>query len=502
MGKATGFMEYERRDSISESPENRIKNFDEFHTSLPLEEQRLQGARCMACGVPFCQAGAMISGMVSGCPLHNLVPETNDLVYHGNWEQAYRRLSKTHSFPEFTSRVCPALCEAACTCGLDGQAVATKENEKAIIDYAFENGLVVEEEPKVRTGKSVAIIGSGPSGLAAAQLLNKRGHKVTVYERSDRPGGLLRYGIPNMKLDKRSIDRRVALMEKAGVEFKCNVNVGKDIKASEIVKKYDRVILCCGASNPRDISVEGRDAKGIYFAVDFLKEVSKKIMDNDYDYAKVIDAKDFSFASLEGKHVVVIGGGDTGNDCVGTSIRLKAAKVTQLEMMPAAPVERAQNNPWPEWPRVLKTDYGQEEAIHCFGSDPRIFKTTVTEFVKGPKGELKAVKTVELERKIDAKTGRMNMVPVEGTQKEIKADIVLIAAGFLGSENYVTSSFGVEVDGRTNVATKAGEYKTNQDKIFTAGDMHRGQSLVVWAIAEGRNVAKAVDESLMGYSNL
>lgn len=502
MGKSTGFLDYKRQETYCDEPAKRIKNFNEFHYGLPLEEQRIQGARCMACGVPFCQAGVMISGMVSGCPLNNLVPETNDLVFKGNFEQAYYRLSKTHSFPEFTSRVCPALCEAACTCNLEKAPVATKDNERAIIDFAFEKGIVDEETPTVRTGKSVAIIGSGPSGLATAQLLNKRGHSVTVFERSDRPGGLLRYGIPNMKLDKRSIDRRIALMEKAGITFKCGIDVGNDIKASEILKQFDRVVLCCGASNPRDINAPGRDAKGIYFAVDFLKEISKKLMDNDYDSQAVIDAKDYSFGSLEGKHVVVIGGGDTGNDCVGTSIRLKAGKVTQIEMMPKPSVERSEKNPWPEWPRVLKTDYGQEEAIHLYGSDPRIFKTTVTEFIKNDKGELTGVKTVELESKTDPKTGRFMMEPVKGTEKELKADIVMIAAGFLGSEKYVTDAFKVSVNARTNVETKSDEFNTSVDRIFTAGDMHRGQSLVVWAIAEGRKAAKAVDESLMGYTNL
>ena len=512
MGKPTGFMEYEREDQITISPEERIKNFEEFHIGLPLEDQKKQGARCMDCGVPFCQSGTMISGMVSGCPLHNLVPETNELVYEGNFDQAYYRLSKTHSFPEFTSRVCPALCEAACTCGLQGSAVATKDNERAIIDYAYEIDLLKEEIRKVRTGKKIAIIGSGPSGLAAAQLLNRRGHSVTVYERSDRAGGLLRYGIPNMKLDKRSIDRRIALMEQAGVVFKCGVNVGVDISAGEIQKNFDRVILCCGASNPRDIAVQGRDAKGIYFAVDFLKEVSKKLMDKDYDSEAVIKAKDYSFGSLKGKQVVVIGGGDTGNDCVGTSIRLGAKNVIQLEMMPPAPAARAESNPWPEWPRVLKTDYGQEEAIYLFGKDPRVFSTTVTEFLKDKNGVLCGVKTVELERKFDKKTGRVSMEPKAGTEKELKADLVLIAAGFLGSEEYVTKQFGVERNQRTNVATGEfkkdgsfvaadGSYQTSKKNIFTAGDMHRGQSLVVWAIAEGRAVASEVDMSLMGYTN-
>ncbi len=501
MGKSTGFMEYERCDLTDIPPKERIKNFDEFHVPLSDEKRRIQAARCMSCGVPFCQAGVMISGMASGCPLHNLVPETNELVYHGNYEQAYRRLNKTHSFPEFTGRVCPALCEAACTCGYVCEAVTTRDNEKDIIEYAFEHGLVDEGEPSVRTGKSVAVIGSGPSGLACAQLLNRRGHKVTVYERFDRPGGLLRYGIPNMKLDKRIVDRRIAVMEKSGIEFKCNVNVGVDISAEEICDKYDRVVLCCGASKPRDINAPGRDAKGIMFAVPFLREVSKKIMDNEYDYKKVMSAKDFSFGSIKGKSVIVIGGGDTGNDCVGTSIRLGASSVVQIEMMPPAPEKRADSNPWPEWPKVLKTDYGQQEAIYCFGNDPRIFSTTVTEFIKNEKGELTAVKTVKLERKV-SEDGKVSFEHVEGSESTLAADLVLIAAGFLGSEDYVTGDFKVDVSARGNVQTDDGAYETSCENIFTAGDMHRGQSLVVWAIAEGRAAAAAVDESLTGYTNL
>lgn len=473
---------------------DRIKHFREFHDTVPTEEVVKQTDKCMSCGVPFCQAGCMISGMASGCPLHNLIPEINHLVACGSMEQAYLRLAKTHSFPEFTGRVCPALCEAACTSGVHSTPVATKSNERALIEYAYENGLVKEEAPKVRTGKKVAVIGSGPSGLAAAQLLNRRGHSVTVYERSDRPGGLLRYGIPNMKLDKKVIDRRIALMEKAGITFVCNANIGKDIPAEEIMNEFDSVILACGASNPRDIKVPGREAKGIYFAVDFLGKVTKALLDSNFEKVP--------YQLAEGKSVLVIGGGDTGNDCVGTSIRLHAKEVIQLEMMPPAPKERLESNPWPEWPKVLKTDYGQEEAIEVFGKDPRVYQTTVTEFLKDEKGNVCGAKLVSLEPKKDPETGRMNMVPVKGTEKTIPVDLVLIAAGFLGSEKYVTEAFGVETDGRSNVKTNPGEYATSRKKVFCAGDVHRGQSLVVWAIAEGRAVAKEVDMALMGYTNL
>ena len=487
-------MEYERETAKAESPLERIKHFNEFHTPLSKEKQRQQAARCMACGVPFCQAGMMIGGMASGCPLNNLVPEWNDLLYNGCYEQAYARLMKTHCFPEFTSRVCPALCEKACTCNLNGDPVSTKENERTIIENAFATGLVKANPPKVRTGKTVAVVGSGPSGLATAMQLNKRGHKVTVFERNDRIGGLLRYGIPNMKLEKQVIDRRVKLMEEEGIEFVTNANIGVDITAEELLQKYDRVVLCCGASNPRDINAPGRDAKGIYFAVDFLKATTKSLLDSNFEDHKYIDCK--------GKTVMVIGGGDTGNDCVGTSIRLGAKNVIQLEMMPKAPDERAANNPWPQWPRVCKTDYGQEEAIAKFGHDPRIYTTTVSEFIKNKNGELVQAKLVKLQSKKDEKSGRMMMVPIEGSEEIIDVDIVLIAAGFLGSQKYVTDAFKVNINGRTNVDTAPGKYQTSVPNVFTAGDMHRGQSLVVWAIREGREAAKAVDESLMGYTNL
>ena len=494
MGKPTGFLEYDRVNGKAAEPLERIKNFNEFHTPLTEEQQRKQGARCMDCGVPFCQSGMMMNGMVSGCPLHNLVPEWNDLVYTGNWAQAYNRLKKTNSFPEFTSRVCPAPCEAACTCGLNGSPVSIKENEHAIIEKAYETGKAGPRPPKLRTDKKIAVIGSGPSGLAAADQLNKRGHNVTVFEREDRVGGLLMYGIPNMKLEKQIIDRKINVMKEEGVTFVTGANVGKNYKAAKLLKEYDSIVLACGASNPRDINVPGRDAEGIYFAVDFLKSTTKSLLNSNLEDGNYISAKD--------KHVIVIGGGDTGNDCVGTAIRHGCASVTQLEMMPKLPEKRAENNSWPEWPRILKTDYGQEEAIAVFGHDPRIYQTTVKEFVKDESGKLVKAILVSLKAEKNPETGRMSMVPVEGSEKEVPADLVLIAAGFLGAQAYVADAFGVELNARTNVATEAGKYATNVEKVFTAGDMHRGQSLVVWAIHEGRDVAKEVDKYLMGYTNL
>ena len=519
MGKPTGFIEIARQTSLELPPEERIQNFNEFHEPLSMEEQRKQAARCMDCGVPFCQYGKMIAGMASGCPLNNLVPEWNDNVYTGNMEMAYKRLSKTNNFPEFTSRVCPALCEAACTCNINGDPVCTKENERSIIENAYEKGYVNCEPPKVRSGKRVAIVGSGPSGLAAADQLNRRGHQVTVFERSDRLGGLLMYGIPNMKLEKQIIDRKIDCLKKTGIEFVTGTEIAngknnqnpavakgdemagyltdakvKNIKAEKLLEEYDAVVLACGASNPRDIKVTGRDAKGIYFAVDFLKTTTRSLLNSNFADGKYVSAK--------GKKVLVIGGGDTGNDCVGTSIRHGCASVTQLEMMPKAPDTRAENNPWPEWPKVCKTDYGQEEAIAVFGHDPRIYQTTVKEFLKDKNGNLNGIITVKLESKKDEKTGRMVMSEVPGSETKLDADLVLIAAGFLGTEKYVADAFGVELNARTNVSTAEGAYATSVKNVFAAGDVHRGQSLVVWAIREGREVAHAVDESLMGYSYL
>ncbi len=494
MGRPDGFLIYERKDATAYPVEERIKNFKEFHTPLSEKEQKIQGQRCMNCGVPFCQSGMKIGGMISGCPLNNLVPEWNHLVSIGAWKLAYDRLKITNNFPEFTSRVCPALCEKACTCGANGDAVTTRANEYSIIERAYSEGLARPKPPSVRTGKRIAVIGSGPSGLAAADQLNRRGHSVTVFERSDRIGGLLMYGIPNMKLEKTIVERKLDIMRAEGIEFVTNTNVGKDITAEELLQKYDRIILACGASNPRDIKAAGRECKGIYFAVDFLKSTTKSLLDCGLAEGTFISAKD--------KNVIVIGGGDTGNDCVGTCVRHGARSILQLEMMPRLPDERAANNPWPEWPRVCKTDYGQEEAAAVYGSDPRIYQTTVKEFLSDENGDLKGAVLIKLSSEKDPSTGRMMMKPVEGSEFTVDAELVLIAAGFLGSESYVTQAFGVDTDARSNVAAAGATHRTSVDRVYTAGDMHIGQSLVVRAIREGRDCAAEVDHDLMGYTNL
>ena len=492
MGKPTGFMDYKREDAAAFSVEERIKNFNEFHTPLSKEEQQKQGARCMDCGVPFCQAGMKIGNAFSGCPLNNLIPEWNDLIYKGNWEQAYYRLHMTNNFPEFTSRVCPALCEKACTCGANGDAVTTKANEYGIIENAYACGYASARVPKVRTGKTIAVIGSGPSGLAAADQLNQRGHSVTVFEREDRVGGLLMYGIPNMKLEKQIIERKINIMKEEGIEFRTGVNVGKDITAAELLNDFDRVILCCGASNPRDIKAEGRDAKGIYFAVDFLKSTTKALLNGGLTDKNHISAK--------GKNVMVIGGGDTGNDCVGTAIRHGAKSVLQLEMMSEPPLVRADSNPWPEWPLVKKTDYGQEENIAVFGEDPRVYNSTVKEFIIDSKGNVKQAVIVKLQTVV--KDGRRSFEQVPGSEKTVPCDLVLIAAGFIGAQKPVINAFGVELDARNTVKCDENDHHTNISKLYSAGDVRRGQSLVVWAIREGRDVAKQVDFDLMGYTGL
>ena len=490
MGKPTGFMEIARRTSTELPPEERITNFNEFHLPLHKDEQQAQGARCMDCGVPFCQSGMMLGGMASGCPLNNLIPEWNDLVYQGQWDLAVKRLIATNRYPEFTSRVCPALCEAACTCGMTtGDAVTVKENERAIVDYGYENGVIHAVPPPARTGKTVAVVGAGPAGLSVADLLNKRGHKVTLYERDDRVGGLLMYGIPNMKLEKWVIDRRVDILKEEGIEFVTGCNVGVDITAEELAARYDAVVLCCGAKQARDLTVPGRDADGVHFAVDYLTSVTRSLLDSGLTDGKAVSAA--------GKNVLVIGGGDTGNDCVGTAIRQGCQNVVQLEMMPCPPVERAPGNEWPEWPRVLKTDYGQQEAIARFGSDPRVYQTTVKEFYKNEAGQLCGARIAKLESQLV--DGRRAMVPT-GEEYDVPCELALIAAGFTGCEPYVAEAFGVEMTNRGNVADD--HYATNQPKVFVCGDMRRGQSLVVWALREGRDTAAVVDESLMGYTNL
>ena len=487
MGKPTGFLEYERSAKKRIEPLERIKNFNEFYKPMSNEQRVEQAARCMNCGVPFCQSGMVLSGMATGCPLNNLIPEWNDDIYKGNLENALKRLLKTNNFPEFTGRVCPALCEAACVNGMTGESVTVHDNELYVIENGYEKGLIKPQPPKVRSNKKIAVIGSGPSGLAVSDCLNKRGHVVTVYEKSDRIGGLLMYGIPNMKLDKSVIDRKINIMREEGITFNVNSEISSKADADKLLSEYDAVVLCCGANQPRDIAVKGRDCEGVYFAVDFLTANTKSLLDSDFEDKKYYDPK--------GKNVIIVGGGDTGNDCVGTCIRHGAASVTQLEMMPKPPEVRSENNQWPEFPRVLKTDYGQEEAIAVFGSDPRIYKTTVKEMIS-EKGKLRAIKTVEVEF-VGGK-----LTEIENSEKTLDADMLIIAAGFVGTKKTLPEAFGVELTERNVVKTESEDFATNVPKVFTAGDMHIGQSLVVRAINEGRRCAKAVDEYLMGYTNM
>ena len=482
MAKPTGFLEYQRVDNYFIKPQQRILNFDEFHQSLNPSLRKQQGARCMNCGVPFCQSAISIKGTVSGCPLHNLIPEWNDEIYRGNEKQALARLLKTNCFPEFTGRVCPALCEKACVCGLNDDPVTIKDNELYVIETAFKNGLIKANLPSFRTGKKVAVIGSGPAGLTVAYQLNQKGHEVTVYEKEDRLGGLLMYGIPNMKLDKKIIERRIQLMKEEGITFITNKNVGVDLTKEELLLDYDAIVLCCGAKQARDLKVPGRNSKGIYLAVDFLASTTKALLDNTYEKGNYISAKD--------KHVVVVGGGDTGNDCVATAIRHGCISVTQLEMMPQLPSTRTKEEPWPQWPHINKIDYGQEESIEIFHQDPRLYKTTVKECID-EKGQLKAVKIVNIE--ID--NGKI--IEVEGSQKIIKADLLLIAAGFTGIDLELKNTFNLQTTVKNTIATKQFSYQTNDDKIFVAGDSRRGQSLVVWAIMEGNECANEVNEYLM-----
>jgi glutamate synthase (NADPH/NADH) small chain len=493
MGKPTGFIEYVRELPPETSPLERIKNWDEFHLPMAEEKLRTQGARCMDCGTPFCHMGSPIAGMTSGCPINNLIPEWNDLIYRGLWREALDRLHKTNNFPEFTGRVCPAPCEGSCVLGINNPPVTIKNIECSIIDKGWEEGWVTPEPPTKRTGKKVAIIGSGPAGLCAAAQLNKAGHWVTVYERADRPGGLLMYGIPNMKLDKEKVVlRRLKVLEEEGVKFVCNTEVGKDLSAENLLKEFDAVVLCTGATRPRDLPIEGRDLKGIYFAMDFLTENTKAVLDRD---------KNGHFISAAHKDVVIIGGGDTGTDCVGTSLRHGCKSVVQLEIMPNPPLTRAPDNPWPEWPKIYRMDYGQEEAEAKFGSDPRVYLTTATKFEGDDQGNVKAVHTVQVQWQKNDK-GQFIPQPIAGTAKVLPAQLVLLAMGFLGPEQPLLDSLGVERDARSNVKAEYGKYATSILGVFAAGDCRRGQSLVVWAFNEGREAARECDRYLMGHSEL
>ena len=493
MGKPTGFIEYLRELPTDRPPAERIADWKEFHHYLDEPKLRQQGARCMDCGIPFCHTGTLISGMASGCPINNLIPEWNDLIYRGLWREALDRLHKTNNFPEFTGRVCPAPCEGSCVIGLNGPPVTIKNIECSIIDKGWDEGWVKPEPPRARTGKKVAIVGSGPAGLSAAAQLNKAGHLVTVFERADRPGGLLMYGIPNMKLDKKEVVlRRIELLEKEGVKFVCNCDVGNFVPAKQILDEFDAVVLCTGATRPRDLPIEGRNLKGIHFAMDFLTANTRSILDNE---------KNGDYITAAEKDVVIIGGGDTGTDCVGTSMRHGCKGLVQIEILPKPPMDRAQDNPWPEWPKVYKMDYGQEEAAAKFGGDPRVYLTTAKRFVGDDNGAVREVHTVQIQWERNDK-GQFIPKEVPGTEKVVSAQLVLLAMGFLGPEQPLLDAIGVERDARSNIKAEYGDYQTSLPGVFTAGDCRRGQSLVVWAFNEGRGAARACDKYLMGSSDL
>ncbi len=492
MGKPTGFLEYLRELPMDRPALERLRDWNEFH--LPMEEQKLreQGARCMDCGTPFCHTGKLFSGMASGCPINNLIPEWNDLVYRGLWREAIDRLHKTNNFPEFTGRVCPAPCEGSCTLGINAPPVTIKNIELSIVERAFAEGWVQPEPPAARTGKRVAVVGSGPAGLSAAAQLNHAGHQVTVLERADRVGGLLMYGIPNMKLDKAVVQRRVKLMEQEGIAFLTGAEVGANYPSERLAREHDAVVLCTGATLPRDLPVPGRQLRGIHFAVDFLTANTQAV---------VTGRQDDRFVSAKDRNVIVIGGGDTGTDCVGTSLRHGCKSVVQLEILPRPPLERPANNPWPEWPKVWRQDYGQEEAEALFGSDPRLYLTTAKEFLSDDQGAVKAVHTVQIEWTKNEK-GQFIPKEVPGTDQVRPAQLVLLAMGFLGPEQGLLRDLGVERDARTNVKAEYGKYSTNVRGVFAAGDCRRGQSLVVWAFNEGRGAARECDRYLMGRTEL
>ena len=492
MGKAKGFLEYPRELPESHPARERIKHWQEFHDHIPDEKLRQQGARCMGCGVPFCHTGELLSGMASGCPIHNLIPEWNDLVYRGLWRQALDRLHKTNNFPEFTGRVCPAPCEGSCVLEPTGSPVSIKSIEAAIIDRGFAEGWVSAQTPRIRTGKKVAIVGSGPAGLACAEQLNQAGHTTLVFERDDRIGGLLVYGIPNMKLDKEIVQRRVDLMEEKGVRFVIHTEVGRDYSAARLLKNFDAVVLCCGATKPRNLPIPGRELKGVHFAMEYLHTNTRSFLSGSDSGIDYISAQD--------EDVVVIGGGDTGTDCVGTAMRQGCKSLAQFEILPRPPDKRAPDNPWPEWPKIYRMDYGQEEAAAVFGEDPRTFSIVTKKLVGDSAGQVREVHTVQL--KWSQTNGSWASQEIPGTERVWQAQLVLLALGFLGPEDQLLQQLGVERDERSNARAEYGSYLTSIPGVFAAGDIRRGQSLVVWAINEGREAARECDRFLMGRTDL
>jgi glutamate synthase (NADPH/NADH) small chain len=510
MGKPTGFKEYPRQTSRERDPAARVRDWNEFAEKMPVVELRNQGARCMDCGIPFCHTGDLMAGMAAGCPIHNLIPEWNDLVYHDHWQEALDRLHKTNNFPEFTGRVCPAPCEGSCVLGINEPPVTIKQIEKAIVDRGFDEGWIVPHPPRERTGRKVAVIGSGPAGLAAAAQLNSAGHSVTVYERADRIGGLLMYGIPNMKLEKWAVERRVKLLEQEGVRFVTNCEIGKDVHGKELLEQNDAVILCTGATRPRDLPIPGRELQGVHFAMDFLTANTKNLLDAIGSSPKTT-AEHFptgreaaDFISANDKHVIVIGGGDTGTDCLGTSMRHGCKSLVNFEIVPRPPIMRSPGNPWPQWPRIFRVDYGHAEREAVFGQDPREFAIETIEF-RGENGRVTGLRTVQVDWAQPGGNGTpFSRVP--GTERDWPADLILMAMGFLGPEHPAAEQLGVKVrEGRGAMSwydAEYGKYATNVPGVFAAGDCRRGQSLVVWAINEGREAARECDRYLMGVTAL